>query len=383
MTKSSGLFLLVTFILLGFGLVAIYSTSAIFAEERFGDSFFFLRRQLLWTSLGLVAMLAAWRVKYELIRTLGKPLLFLTLTLLILVLLPQFGREVGGAQRWLRIGGFSFQPSELGKLALLIYLADYLARKQDRIKSLSRGFFPPLLVVGGMVGLIFLQPDMGTGLFLGMVFLILLFVAGVRIIHLTGLALSSLPVLYFLIVGAGYRLRRILTFLDPGKDPLGAGFQITQSFLALGLGGMRGVGLGESRQKLFYLPAAHTDFIFSIVGEELGFLGTVSLIILFLVFLWAGMRIASQAPDLFGYLLGVGITLTIVLQAIINIGVATGTLPTTGIPLPFISFGGSSLLFSLVGVGLLLNIARQTLAPTGCKCSSQHLRLRGASAASA
>ncbi|MCD5401705.1 putative lipid II flippase FtsW [candidate division NPL-UPA2 bacterium] len=359
MAKSSHLLFIVTFILIGFGLVAIYSTSAIFAEEKFGDSLFFLKRQLLWASLGLVTMLAAWRVKYELIRALGKPLLFLTLTLLILVLLPQFGREVGGAQRWLRIGGFSFQPSELGKLALLIYLADYLARKQDRIKSFSRGFFPPLLIVGGIVGLIFLQPDLGTGLFIGMVFLVLLFVAGVRIIHLAGFALSSLPVLYFLIMGADYRLRRLLTFLDPGKDPLGAGFQITQSFLALGLGGMRGVGLGESRQKLFYLPASHTDFIFSIVGEELGFLGTASLVILFLVFIWAGIRIASRAPDLFGYLLGVGITVTIGLQAIINMGVATGALPTTGIPLPFISFGGSSLLFNMTGVGLLLNVSRQ------------------------
>lgn len=360
MTKSSGLLLVITFILIGFGLVAIYSTSAIFAGERFGDSLFFLERQLLWVLLGLVAMLAAWKIKYEWIKNLSKPLLFLALTLLILVLFPQFGREAGGAQRWLRIGeGFSFQPSELAKLALLIYLADYLARKQDRLKNFWRGFLPPLLIVGGIVGLIFLQPDMGTGLFLGMVSVILLFIAGVRMIHLTGLALFFLPVFYFLVMGAGYRMRRILTFLDPGKDPLGAGFQITQSFLALGLGGMRGVGLGESRQKLFYLPAAHTDFIFSIVGEELGFLGTVSLVILFLVFLWSGMRIASQAPDLFGYFLGIGITLAIVLRAMINMGVATGSLPTTGIPLPFISFGGSALLFSMIGVGLLLNIARQ------------------------
>ncbi len=360
MTKSSNLLLIVTFILIGFGLVAIYSTSAIFAEERFGDGLFFLERQLLWVLLGLVVMLIAWRIKYKWIRVLSNPLLFLTFTLLVLVLLPQFGREAGGAQRWLRIGGgFSFQPSELAKLALLIYLADYLVRKQDRLKSFSRGFLPPLLMVGGIAGLIFLQPDMGTGVFLGMISFFLLFIAGVKIIHLTGLALFFLSVFYFLVITADYRLRRILTFFDPGKDPLGAGFQLAQSFLALGSGGIRGVGLGESRQKLFYLPAAHTDFIFSIVGEELGFLGTVSLIILFLVFLWAGMRIASRASDLFGYLLGAGITLTIVLQAIINMGVATGTLPTTGIPLPFISFGGSSLLFSLAGVGLLLNISRQ------------------------
>lgn len=359
MGKSGYLLFLVTFVLIGFGLVAIYSTSAILAEEKFGDSLFFLKRQLLWVSLGLVAMLAAWGVKYELIKALSKPLLFLTITLLVLVLFPQFGREAGGARRWLRIGGFGFQPSEIGKLALLIYLADYLTRKQDRIKRFSQGFLPPILILGGIVGLVLLQPDLGTGLLLGIVSLILLFIAGVRIIYLTGLALSSLPALYFLIMGVGYRQRRILAFLDPWKDASGMGYQITQSFMALGSGGVKGIGLGESRQKLFYLPASYTDFIFSIVGEELGILGTASIVILFLVFLWAGMRVACRAPDLFGYLLGVGVTLTISLQAIINMGVATGALPTKGIPLPFISFGGSSLIFNLAGVGLLLNISRR------------------------
>lgn len=357
MDKSGYLLFLVTFILIGFGLVAIYSASAIFAEDKFGDSFFFLKRQLLWASLGLVAMLAAGRIKYELIKSLSKPLLFLTITLLILVLL--FGREVGGAQRWLRVGGLSFQPSELGKLALLIYLANYLTRKQAWIKRFWQGFLPPLVVTGGMVGLIILQPDLGTGLFLGVISLILLFIAGARIIHLAGLTLSSLPVVYFLIMGVGYRYRRILTFLDPWQDASGAGYQIIQSFLALGSGGMTGRGLVWSRQKLFYLPASYTDFIFSIVGEELGLLGTTLIVILFLVFLWAGMRVACRAPDLFGYLLGVGITLTISLQAIINIGVATGSLPTKGIPLPFISYGGSSLLINMIGVGLLLNISRR------------------------
>ncbi len=359
MTKSGYLLFIVTFILVGFGLVAIYSTSAIFAQQRFGDSLFFLKRQLLWVSLGLVAMLVAWGVKYELIKALSKPLLFLTIALLVLVLFPHFGREAGGARRWLRIGAVGFQPSELGKLALILYLADYLSRKQNKIKSFSRGFFPPLLVLGGMTGLILIQPDLGTVVLLGMVALILLFVAGIRIIYLGGLVLSSLPALYFLVAGVGYRQRRILAFLHPWQHASGAGYQIIQSFLALGSGGIRGVGLGESRQKLFYLPASYTDFIFSIVGEELGFIGTVSLVALFLVFLWTGIRVAYQSPDLFGYLLGIGITVAISLQAIINIGVATGSLPTKGISLPFISFGGSSLLFNMMGVGLLLNIARR------------------------
>ncbi|NOX97794.1 MAG: putative lipid II flippase FtsW [Nitrospirae bacterium] len=359
MKKSGYLLFLVTFILIGFGLVSIYSTSAIFANEKFGDSLFFLKRQLLWALLGSIAMLAAWKIKYELIRSLSKPLLFLTMILLALVLFPPLGREAGGARRWLRIGGFSFQPSEVGKLALLIYLSDYLTRKQSKIKKFSQGFLPPILVLGGMVGLILLQPDLGTGLLLGVVSLSLLFIAGARITYLTGLVLSSLPALYFLVVGVGYRQRRILAFLDPWKDASGVGYQITQSFIALGSGGMTGRGLVWSRQKLFYLPASYTDFIFSILGEELGFIGTASIVILFLVFLWAGIRIAYRAPDLFGYLLGVGITMTISLQAIINIGVATGSLPTKGIPLPFISFGGSSLLFNMIGVGLLLNISRR------------------------
>jgi len=259
----------------------------------------------------------------------------------------------------LRIGAVGFQPSELGKLALILYLADYLTRKQDKIKSFSRGFFPPMLVLGGMTGLILIQPDLGTVVLLGIVSLILLFVAGIRIIYLGGLVLFSLPALYFLISGVGYRQRRILAFLNPWQHATGAGYQIVQSFLALGSGGIKGVGLGESRQKLFYLPASYTDFIFSIVGEELGFIGTVSLVVLFLVFLWAGIRVAYQSPDLFGYLLGIGITVAISLQAIINIGVATGSLPTKGISLPFISFGGSSLLFNMMGVGLLLNISRR------------------------
>ncbi len=359
MTKSGYLLFIVTFVLIGFGLVAIYSTSAIFAQQKFGDSLFFLKRQLLWVSLGLVAMLIAWGVKYELIKSLSKPLLFLTIALLVLVLFPQFGREAGGARRWLRIGAVGFQPSELGKLALILYLSDYLTRKQNKIKSFSRGFFPPMLVLGGMAGLILIQPDLGTVVLLGIVSLILLFVAGIRIIYLGGLVLSSLPALYFLISGVGYRQRRILAFLNPWQHATGAGYQIVQSFLALGSGGVKGVGLGESRQKLFYLPASYTDFIFSIVGEELGFIGTVSLVVLFLVFLWAGIRVAYQSPDLFGYLLGIGITVAISLQAIMNIGVATGSLPTKGISLPFISFGGSSLLFNMMGVGLLLNIARR------------------------
>ncbi|MCD5390679.1 putative lipid II flippase FtsW [candidate division NPL-UPA2 bacterium] len=360
MNKSSCLLFLLTFTLAGIGLVAIYSTSAISAGERFGDSAFFLKRQMLWMGLGLAFMLLAMVTKYELLKVLSKPLLLLSVLLLIMVLLPQFGREAGGARRWLRVGGFSIQPSEMARLAIILYLSAYLARKQDRVKELWRGLLAPLLVLGVVTGLILLQPDLGTSLLIGLVALILLFVAGVRLIYLAGIGFSSLPALYLLITRVPYRQRRILAFLDPWKDPRGVGYQITQSFMALGSGGLSGIGLGESRQKLFYLPAAHTDFIFSIIGEELGFIGTAAILILFLIFIWTGMRIAYRAPDLFGHLLGVGITAAIGLQAIINVGVATGSLPTKGIPLPFISFGGSSLLLNMVGVGLLLNISRNS-----------------------
>ncbi|MCK4436588.1 putative lipid II flippase FtsW [bacterium] len=360
MTKSSCLLFLLTFTLVSIGLVAIYSTSAISAEEKYGDSAHFLKRQLMWTGLGLAFMLIAMVTKYELLKVLSKPLLLLSVLLLIMVLLPQFGKEAGGARRWLRLGRFSFQPSEMAKLALILYLSAYLARKQDRVKELWRGLLAPLLVLGVVTGLILLQPDLGTGLLIGMVSLILLFVAGVRIIYLAGIGFSSLPALYLLIFRVPYRQRRILAFLDPWKDPKGAGYQITQSFMALGSGGLDGIGLGESRQKLFYLPAAYTDFIYSIIGEELGFMATAAIVILFLLFIWTGMRIAFRAPDLFGHLLGVGITAAIGGQAIINMGVATGSLPTKGIPLPFISFGGSSLLMNMVGVGLLMNISRHS-----------------------
>ena len=360
MNKSSCFLFLLTFTLVGIGLVAIYSTSAISAEEKFGDSTFFLKRQLAWTGLGFTFMLLAMMTKYELLKVFSKPLLLVSVLFLVMVLLPQFGKEAGGARRWLRVGGFSFQPSEMAKLALILYLSQYLARKQDRVKELWQGLLPPLLVLGVVAGLILLQPDLGTGLLIGMVALILLFVAGVRVIYLAGLSFSSIPALYLLVFRVGYRQRRILAFLDPWKDPSGVGYQITQSFLALGSGGLNGIGLGESRQKLFYLPAAYTDFIFSIIGEEMGFMATAAILTLFLIFIWTGMRIAYRAPDLFGHLLGVGITVAIGLQAAINMGVATGSLPTKGIPLPFISFGGSSLLMNMVGVGLLLNISRHT-----------------------
>jgi len=267
------------------------------------------------------------------------------------------GRSGGGARRWLNLGGFSFQPSELVKYLLVIYLADLLSRHQDRLEKLSTGFIPPLVVIGIMALLILRQPDLGSALSVTLVGLIMLFAAGARVTHLLGLVVVSLPVLYLLIFRVAYRRQRILAFLNPQAVSQGAGFQILQSLLALGSGGLGGVGLGESRQKLFYLPACSTDFIFSILGEELGLIGTLLVVLLFVGLLFTGFSIARRAPDLYGWLLAVGITSMLALQAFVNMGVSSGILPTKGLPLPFVSYGGSNLICSFLAAGILFNIA--------------------------
>jgi cell division protein FtsW len=359
-----GLFL-ITLALISIGIIMVYSASAILSLEKYNDPYFFLKRQMAWVFLGLVGMFFAARVNYRALPKLLKPLLLLTFFLLILVLFPQFGKEVAGARRWLKIGDFTLQPSEIAKLILILYMADTLSRKKEKIKDLAYGFLPPLIILGTIFILILRQPDLGTALIILVVILGMLFVSGVRLKHLFSLFLVALPGIWLLINKVGYRKRRILAFLDPWSDPQGYGFQIIQSLIALGSGGILGRGLGEGTQKLFYLPAPHTDFIFAILGEELGFLGGMVVIILFGAFVYFGARIARRAPDLFGSLLALGITTWIGLQAMINIGVATGTLPTKGIPLPFISFGGSSLIFSLIGVGVLLSISLHSHVSSG------------------
>lgn len=241
---------------------------------------------------------------------------------------------------------------------MIIYLADFISRKSDSIRTFWRGFLPPIFILGAMALLILMQPDLGTVLALGIVVFIILFVAGVRTSYLLSVIVASLPLLYILIFSVPYRRMRIMSFLNPWLDPQGSGFQVIQSQIALGSGGIFGIGLGHSKQKLFYLPAAHTDFIFSIIGEELGILGTMGVIILFIIFIQQGLKIIKNAPDKFGYFLSLGLLLMISLKAIINIGVSCGVLPTKGLPLPFISYGGSSFIFDMVSVGILMNIAR-------------------------
>ena len=365
MIKKSNIDIWLVFILLlllGIGAVMIYSTSAIYADEKYGDNLFLLKRHLMWIGIGLAGMFLAWRTDYHILRRYSRFLVLVGIGLLGLVYFPGIGRSAGGARRWLTAGRFSFQPSEVAKFVLIVYLSDMFIRKQRWIKEFWRGLVPILVVVGIIMGLILRQPDLGTVIAIGMVVSIMLFVAGARLRYLVVMGLSVLPFLYVFIARVPYRRARIMNFLNPWSDPQGTGFQMVQSFLALGSGGIFGVGLGQSRQKLFYLPAAHTDFIFSIIGEELGLLGTILVIFLFIAFIWCGTKIALKTVDLFGHFLAVGIVSIIALQTIINIGVATGSFPTKGLPLPFISFGGSCMVTYLIAVGVLLSIHRWTQA---------------------
>ena len=350
---------IITMMLVAVGIVMIYSASAIYAYEKMGDSLYYLKRHLIYISIGLVMMFFAMSVDLKNIRRFSRPIMISALFLLVIVLIPHLGRETAGARRWFRLGLFNFQPSEFAKIAIVIYMADLVARKEKMMKSFVGGFVPPIMVLGLTAGLILLEPDLGTAVTIGLVTMMMLYVSGVRTAHILSILLASMPALYLLMFSVPYRRKRIMAFINPWADKQGSGFQIIQSFVALGSGGLFGVGLGQSRQKLFYLPASHTDFIFSIIGEELGFVGTASVVLLFALFLWQGMRIAFKVPDTFTRLLSFGIVAMVSIEAAINIGVTAGALPTKGLPLPFISYGGSGLIFHLAAVGLLLNSARR------------------------
>jgi cell division protein FtsW len=330
----------VTVILICIGIVMIYSSSSIYAWEQYKDGFFFLKRHLTFLLIGAILTFIVMCIDYRRLRRFAKPLLLISLFLLLLVLIPGIGREVSGARRWFRFKFISFQPSELMNLAMIIYVADFISRKGNLIKSFTKGFLPPVMFLGCAALLVLAQPDLGTTVAIGSVVFIMLFVAGTRIEYLLAVALASLPALYLLIFRVPYRRARITAFLNPWTDPRGTGFQIIQSQIALGSGGPLGVGLGHSKQKLFYLPAAHTDFIFSIIGEELGMIGTLAVIMLFIIFIQQGVKVIKNAPDRFGYFLALGLVLMITFKAAINIGVSCGVLPTKGLPLPFISYGG-------------------------------------------
>jgi cell division protein FtsW len=356
------------------GLVMVFSASAIVAGNRFQDPGFFLKRQIAWLAFGLVLMQLVSRIDYTLWKKLSIPMLACMLLLLVLVLVPSLGVSAKGARRWLRIGPLSVQPAEMVKLVAVIFMAAYLVRKGDKITLFRDGLLPALIVIGLLSGLVLLEPDLGTVLVLGLVTVGMCFLAGARLSHLLALGLCAIPIVLGLVLGSSYRRQRLMTFLAPWKDASDAGFQITQSFLAFGSGGPFGVGLGEGKQKLYFLPEAHTDFVLALVGEELGFIGTAVVTLLFAFFVWRGFQIAARARVPFGRYLGMGITLLIGGQALVNAAVVTGLLPTKGLTLPFVSYGGSSLVVSLTGVGILLSISRDRHAggPRSGRGGSDH-----------
>ncbi|NPV26576.1 MAG: stage V sporulation protein E [Firmicutes bacterium] len=353
---------LVTILLLSIGVIMVFSASAVKAGINYNDEYYFLKRQLLWSVIGILAMISMMNIDYYRLKRFAGSILLIGLFCLVLVLVPGVGKGAKGAIRWVGIGPLTFQPSEVMKLCLVFFMAKSLSNYQDRIQSFVGGVLPHLAIVGVVAGLVMLQPDLGTAVTICGTTFLLLFAAGARTSHLVFLALMGIALVAVASVTASYRMERWIAFLDPWKYALDEGFQTIQSLYAIGSGGLLGMGLGRSRQKLFYLPEQHTDFIFAILGEELGFIGAVLVVALFFLFAWRGLRVAITCPDSFGSLLATGITCMISLQAIINIGVVSGSLPVTGITLPFLSYGGSSLLFTMIGVGILLNISRYTTA---------------------
>ena len=343
--------------LLMIGLVMVLSASSIRSFNMFGSSFYFFKRQLITVGIGLIAMFILMKIDYHLYKKLSKIILFGTFLLLVIVLIPGIGQFRGGSRRWIDLGLFGFQPSGVAKLGIIIYFSHYLSKKRDQLDDFFNGILPALIILGAVFFLILIEPDLGTAITIVINSFILIFVAGAKILHMTFLGFTgSIAILYF-IFSSDYRRERFTAFLNPWEDPLDSGYHIIQSLLALGTGGFFGVGIGNSKQKFLYLPEPGTDFIFAVLGEELGFLGVFIVIILYLLFFWRGIRTAYRAPDLFGTLLAIGITSMIIIQVFINIGVVSATIPVTGITLPFISYGGSSLLVMLSGVGILLNIS--------------------------
>jgi cell division protein FtsW len=345
--------------LVGLGTVMVFNVSYFYGDERFGDGLLFFRKHVISIAIGLVAAMVAARLPTETYRRFAYPLVLVALVGLVLVLVPGVGVARSGARRWISLGPLALQPSEFAKFAAVLYLACSLTRKAGLLGSFTRGVLPHCLVVGLMGGLILLEPDFGTAALVIGVLAVMLFAGGVPARLIAVPALAAVPLAVYAVAREGYRLRRVFAFLNPELDPLGMNFQLKQSFIAFGSGGLWGMGLGESRQKMFYLPEAHTDFIFSVVGEELGLAGALLVLGLFAAVGIRGFRIALRHPDPFGRLLAFGLTASLVLQAVVNVGVVLGCLPTKGLALPFVSYGGSAMVAALVQIGVLLALARE------------------------
>jgi cell division protein FtsW len=362
--QATVLITMTTFALVVLGLIMILSASSVTSFANYGSSFLFFKRQLFWAALGVVAFCGLARVDYRRLKGLGYPALGVSILLLCAVLVPGLGIAAGGSSRWVGIGPLSFQPSEVAKLALVLFVAEIFARKRERsLRVFAHTFIPLFPVLGVLALLVMLQPDLGTTLLLGAIGLGMLFVAGAPLLYVVPLCLAAAGAGVLAAFAEDYRRARILAFLDPWSDPLNTGYQTIQSLIALGSGGFLGVGLGASRQKWSYIPNAHTDFIFAILGEEMGLLGTLTVLGLFGLLAYVGVQTARRAPDRFGMLLASGVTLWVTAQALVNMGAVTAALPITGVPLPLVSFGGTSLVVSLAAMGILTNIASQARRP--------------------
>ena len=342
-----------------FGVVMVYSASAVMAERENGSQFYYVIKQGIWTGIGLVVMLAAMQFDYGRLRDRRFVYGLLLLTTLMLLAVFAFPR-VNGAHRWIKFNKFSIQPSEMSKLSLAIFLAYFLERRAGEEKSFWRTFVPCAFVTAVLAFLVVAEPDLGTAMMLAVIFGVLIYTAGARLFHLVLVAAPALFGLAGLLVFVPFRMRRLIMFLDPWADPQGSGFQVVQSLIAIGSGGPNGLGFAQGKQKMLFLPFAHSDFIFAVIGEELGLIGTLTVLLIFALFLWRGIRTSLLAPDRFGMLLSLGLVTGIVAQALFNISVVLSLVPTKGIPLPFISYGGSSLVPTLAAVGILLNISQHS-----------------------
>lgn len=345
-------------ILITFGVVMIYSASSIWAEYKFDDSFYYVKRQLVFVVIGIILMVMVSKIDYNIYSKNANKILLICLILLILVVIPGIGSIRNGSRSWFGIGSFGIQPSEAAKLGMIIFTSKYLEKSTKFLKSYKKGVFPILGILFTFFGLIMLQPDLGTGMILVMSIIALLFVAGVNMKFFIGGGILGMIGIVVLIAIAPYRMDRITSFINPWKDPLGTGFQIIQSLYAIGPGGLLGTGFGKSIQKHFYLPEPQTDFIFSIISEEFGIMGVIIVVGLFSIIIYRGIRIALKCKDGFSKYLSFGMTFQLAFQTLMNLMVVIGMIPVTGVTLPFLSYGGSSLLITLVSIGILLNISR-------------------------
>lgn len=359
--KSSDFTLIfIVTLLVIFGIIMVFSSSYYYALAKNGDAYYFLKRDLIWALAGFAAMFIASLVSYKIYRKIAPVLFVISIILLLLVFSP-LGVEINYARRWIGVGTITIMPGEIAKICVIIFCSWFLSGKPERIKSFFKGVLPLLLVIVLYFGLIIKQPNLSTAVTVSAIIVIMMFAAGMKFLHLFGLFFVGVSGITAMIIDEPYRMKRLTSFLDPFADPMGSGYQVIQSLLALGSGGLFGVGLGRSIQKTLYLPEPQNDFIFAIIGEEIGFIGCVAVIVCFMLLIWRGIHIALNAPDLFGSLLAVGITGMIAVHVVINIAVATSSMPPTGIVLPFISWGGNSLLIFMGSMGILLNISKHSI----------------------